>query len=373
MKKKSIAAGHICMDITPVFPDGTRQFQKIGELLQPGGIVNLSGLEVHTGGSVANTGLAMKKMGADVALVGKIGADAFGGMIRNILQKYDADGDLIVEEGETTSYTVVLAVPGIDRIFLHCPGANHTFDGSEISDHLLRDCALFHFGYPTLMKKLYENNGKHLTELFSRVSRAQIATSLDLTAVDPESEAGKADWKTILTETLPYVDFFVPSFEELCLMLDQPRYKTLQAEAGNGEVTEILSVEKDVIPLAEQCLKLGAKAILLKCGKQGMLLMTSGRMDETGGRLELDAGAWNHVCRFEKSYRVSRVCSGTGAGDSSIAAFLTSILEGAGPQTATENAAAAGALCCMSYDTVSSLLPLAQIREMIDRGWEKYE
>ncbi len=45
---------------------------------------------MHTGGAVANTGLAMKLLGADVSLMGKVGEDAFGDMILNILDGYDA-------------------------------------------------------------------------------------------------------------------------------------------------------------------------------------------------------------------------------------------------------------------------------------------
>ncbi|MFR6330184.1 MAG: hypothetical protein ACLUOI_15995 [Eisenbergiella sp.] len=60
------------------------------------------------------------------------------------------------------------------------------------------------------------------------------ATSLDMAAVDSESDAGKADWKEILRNTLPYVDFFVPSAEELCYMLDQERFALWQ-ERAKGE------------------------------------------------------------------------------------------------------------------------------------------
>ena len=35
MKKKAIAAGHICIDITPVFPESTRKVSDLGELLKP--------------------------------------------------------------------------------------------------------------------------------------------------------------------------------------------------------------------------------------------------------------------------------------------------------------------------------------------------
>ncbi len=371
MSKKAIVAGHICIDITPVFPESTRWVTDLGELLKPGKLIHTAAPDVHTGGAVANTGLAMKKLGADVRLMGKVGADAFGGLIRKILQEYNADGDLVVDERETTSYSVVLAVPGVDRIFLHCPGANDSFDGSEISGRALADTALFHFGYPTLMKKMYEDGGDHLSRMLRQIKEAGLATSLDLAAVDPDSDAGKADWKQILEKTLPYVDFFVPSFEELCYMLNRRRYQALMKETGYEEVTECLSVEEDLLPLAERCLALGAKAVLLKCGTPGLLLVTSERMNEVGGRLGLDAEAWNGFSHFEKSFRIERVLSGTGAGDTSIAAFLTSILEGATPQTAVENAAAAGALCCTAYDAISGLLPLPEIRKKIEHGWKK--
>ncbi|MBQ9644561.1 MAG: carbohydrate kinase family protein [Lachnospiraceae bacterium] len=78
-KHKIIAAGHICLDITPVFPAG-QSVRKPGELLVPGRLVRMEGADVHTGGSVANTGLALKLLGNDVTLMGKIGADAFGSL-----------------------------------------------------------------------------------------------------------------------------------------------------------------------------------------------------------------------------------------------------------------------------------------------------
>ncbi len=369
--KKAIVAGHICIDITPVFPESTAKVTDLGEILKPGKLINMDAPDVHTGGAVANTGLGMKKMGADVRLVGKIGHDAFGGMVKEILGKHDADGDLIGADGETTSYSVVIAAPGIDRIFLHCPGANDTFDGTEIPDSVIEDADLFHFGYPTLMRKMYEEDGEHLADMFRRMKEKGLATSLDMAAVDPASDAGAAGWEKILANVLPLVDFFVPSYEELCFMLDRPKYDSLIERAGNGDITALLSVEEDIRPLAGRCIELGAKAVLLKCGAPGLFLMTSDKMAEAGEKLDLKAEAWNGFCRFEKSFKIDKVLSGTGAGDTSIAAFLTSVLEGAAPAVAVENAAAAGALCCMAYDAISGLMPLDRIREKIDSGWEK--
>ena len=55
MEKKVIVAGHICLDITPVFPG--KKIRSLGEFLTPGKLLNVEAADVHTGGSVANTGL----------------------------------------------------------------------------------------------------------------------------------------------------------------------------------------------------------------------------------------------------------------------------------------------------------------------------
>lgn len=79
----------------------------------------------------------MKILGADVDLVAKIGADPFGDIISNALKKYGAEKGLVRSAADTTSYSVVLAPPGVDRIFLHHPGANDSFTNEDVSDELL--------------------------------------------------------------------------------------------------------------------------------------------------------------------------------------------------------------------------------------------
>ena len=76
MGKKAVVAGHICLDITPVFKNN--EITSIGEILQPGKLIEMGDASVSTGGCVANTGLAMKILGADVSLMGKVGKDDFG-------------------------------------------------------------------------------------------------------------------------------------------------------------------------------------------------------------------------------------------------------------------------------------------------------
>ena len=365
--KKVISAGHICLDITPVFRAG-KKYDRLSSLLIPGKLVQVGAADVHTGGSVANTGLALKLLGCDVALLGKVGDDAFGMMVRNILAKYGAGG-LLVDPESSTSYSVVLAVPGMDRVFLHNPGANDTFSGADIPDSILEGAALFHLGYPPLMRCLWENGGAELSLLFRRVKEKGIATSLDLASVDPHSPAGGADWEKILSNVLPWVDFFVPSFEELCWMLDRKRYDRL---ASNGpDMTEGLDMEAEALPLAEKLLSMGCRIVMVKCGTSGILLRTAGAEAVTGvgSRLELNADRWCGQLIFQPCFRADIVRSGTGAGDTSIAAFLAAVLSGRDPEACVALAAAEGACCVTAYDALSGLKPLDELEERIRRGW----
>ena len=253
----------------------------------------------------------------------------------------------------------------MDRIFLHNPGANDTFSATDIPEESLADAALFHFGYPTLMKRMYEADGAELKNLFMRVKSKGIATSLDLAAVDPQSEAGKADWLTILSGVLPYVDFFVPSFEELCYMLDRPCYDALAAKGG--DMTQQEGVLQKADDLARKCLDLGCAAVLIKCGLSGMVYRTGSRerIAKAGVRLELNADAWADRAGAQSCYRAETVRSATGAGDVSIAAYLTALMNGEKPEDCAKIAAAEGAASVSSYDALGGILPLDELKKRI--------
>lgn len=365
---KIISAGHICIDITPVFPPH-KPYGELGELLIPGKLIRMEAADVHTGGSVANTGLALKLLGNDVRLMGKVGCDAFGSMIQSILASYGAGG-LLTDPDSSTSYSVVLAVPGIDRVFLHNPGANDSFSNADIPEEALEDAALFHFGYPPLMKKMYDTGGEDLIAIFRRMKGRGIATSLDFAAIDPNSEAGHTDWRGILRGVLPYVDFFVPSFEELCFMLDRERYERLAARGG--DMTEGLDLTAEADSLAEELIQMGCKAVVIKCGKSGMIYRTAGReqIEQIGSRLTLDAEAWSDKAGHQPCFKADIVRSGTGAGDTSIAAFLTAMLQGRTPAECVRFASAEGACCVTAYDALSGLKTIPELEARLLSGWE---
>ncbi len=373
MKKKVIVAGHVCLDITPMFLD--KKVKNPSEILSPGKLIQMGGADVHTGGAVANTGLAMKVLGADVTLIGKVGKDTFGDMVINILKQHHTEQGMLISETESTSYSVVLAIPGIDRMFLHNPGANDTFHASDIPQEALENAALFHFGYPPLMKSMYENDGYELVSLMERVKKGGTATSLDMAALDATSEAGQTDWNKILKRVIPYVDFFVPSVEELCYMLDKERFARWQERAAGQDITEILDIEKDVKPLAKQCMEFGAKVLLIKCGTPGMYYCTAGKnaLKNVGINAQLDLNGWADQEGFERSYIPEKVVSGTGAGDTSIAAFLTAMIDGYTIEESMHMSAATGASCVEAYDALSGLKSFEELKKKIAAGWEKYK
>lgn len=370
-RKRIICAGHVCIDITPALPDfgGGR----IEEILMPGKLIQAGQASVSVGGCVSNTGLGLKVLGADVSLMGKIGKDDFGALVRKEFAGYGAGDSLICREQDATSYTIVIALPGIDRIFLHHPGANDTFCEQDIPWEQVKGAALFHFGYPPIMRRMYEKNGDELVRILSHARQEGCAVSLDLAAVDPNSEAGAQDWKRILTRVLPLVDFFCPSIEELCWMLDRDRLVSWEARANSGDVTAVLETDRDIRPLADECMALGCKVLLLKCGAAGMYLKTAGKetLEKIAPAVALDAGLWADQDFFEESYVPRQVLSGTGAGDTSIAAFLKAVTDGYDPRMTMHLAAATGASCVEAYDARSGLRSFEELKAKIASGWKK--
>lgn len=95
------------------------------------------------------------------------------------------------------------------------------------------------------------------------------------------------------------------------------------------------------------------------------------QMRMIGGRTGIDVMQWANRQGFEHAYVPEKVLSGTGAGDTSIAAFLTAMLEGDSPENCMHLAAAAGASCVAAYDALSGIRPLAELRAKIASGWKK--
>ena len=97
------------------------------------------------------------------------------------------------------------------------------------------------------------------------------------------------------------------------------------------------------------------------------------RLKQIGCTLGGGAALWAEKEGFETSYIPERVLSGTGAGDTSIAAFLMAVNNGEGLEDCLHMATAAGASCVTAYDALGGLMPYEKLKEKIEAGWEKRE
>jgi len=359
--RRVVVCGHLCLDIIPSFPSGDGR----GDWFRPGALYMVGAPVISTGGAVSNVGLSLNRLGVPVQLLAKIGHDPLG---RLIMEHIDAEGEglsdgILSLDGETSSYSAVINPPGVDRIFYHCPGANDTFSAEDVSEESLRGAALFHFGYPPIMRRIYRDGGKSLVEILKRARGAGALTSLDMSLPDPKSESGRVDWLSFLTLVLPFVDFYVPSIEESLFMLDRPRFDGFLAMGGGDAIIRGMGLD-DVAEVAGKALALGAGNVLMKFGHRGAYL-------RTGARPIPGLPGWESRELYSPVFAVDRVAGTTGSGDATIAGFLASVFHGLPPQDALSMAEAVGGCCVEAPDATSGIRGWEATRQRVSLGWKR--
>lgn len=366
---EAVVAGHICLDLTPRF-EKTRE-TSMAEIFVPGRLINMEEMFFSTGGPVSNTGIALHKLGIGVKLMGKIGNDHLSASVLQLLSEIDAEDCMTVVDGESTSYSVVIVPEGFDRIFLHNPGANNTFNADDIDYDTVARARLFHLGYPPLMRQMYENDGEELIRIFRRVKELGVTTSLDMSLPDENSASGRADWEGILRRLLPYVDIYIPSVEETMFMIDKPAYSKLKNAASGHDMLDNLDMNA-LHPLGQKLLGFGAAIVVIKCGVKGYYIVTAGedKLAQMGKALPGDIAGWAGRELIEESFHVEKVASANGAGDSSIAGFLSAYLRGMPAEDCIRTACCTGGQNVQVVDALSGIKDFDQTQQML-QSWDK--
>jgi sugar/nucleoside kinase (ribokinase family) len=366
--KSAVVAGHLCLDVLPDLSQVKHgQFMT---LFQPGQLIQVGPALFSTGGPVSNTGLALHKLGIRTRLIAKVGKDFFGEIVQSLVCQIDprlVDG--IVSDPESlTSYSVVINPPGMDRIFLHAPGANDTFRADDIDGHLVSKADLFHFGYPPIMRSMYQNGGIELVNVFRKAKDTGVTTSLDMAFPDPSSESGRANWNEILQKVLPYVDIFLPSIEEILFMLRRKAYEQFEA---NGAVLRMITQ-----PLLDEfsgsLLEMGAKIVGIKLGERGFYLRTAADLSGMGRAAPEDLVAWQNQQIWVPCFKVN-VVGTTGSGDATIAGFLSALLRNYSPAQAATMAVAVGACNVEAVDAISGIQSWDETLKRVNAGWNQLE
>ena len=351
-----VVAGHVSFDLFPALNGPVA--------LEPGGLVVAGPMRLSTGGVVTNTGLALHRLGVDVRLIGRVGADLFGRAVLDALRERHPDlaAHVVVCDGEATSYTVVFNPPGVDRSFVACAGANATFTTADVPDRLVAGARAFHFGYPPMMPLMYADGGAQLAELFARVRAGGSATSLDMCGVDPGSDAGAVDWEEVLAATLPHVDLFAPTLDELLFMLERS-----WREDGVLDRARLAR-------LSGRLIEMGASVAVIKLGDRGLYLRASpdlGRIEELARRVPIDARSWLAAELYAPCFEPDALAGTTGSGDATIAGLLAALLRGADPLAAATAACAVGACSVEGLDPTSAIPLWDEVAARIRSGWRR--
>ncbi|MEM9955399.1 MAG: carbohydrate kinase family protein [Chloroflexota bacterium] len=356
-----VVSGHLCADLLPETSN-----LALSALSSPGKLFEVDALEIATGGSVSNTGLALHKLGIKVGMMTTVGDDLLGRVIIAKLKDRDPTlGDMIaIREDEASSYSIILSPQNTDRIILHCTGNNQHFGKSDIDFDVVKQAKIFHLGYPPLLPQLYADGGQEMMEIYQQIYDYGVLTSLDMAHPDPNGSSGKVNWKQVLEETLPYVDIFLPSIEEIVFMFRQSDY-----DNWNGNIVQNVS-QNYLRHLADELLSMGSIIVGFKLGELGFYLRTSDnnqkliRLKNIGQSID----SWHNLDLWHPAYDVD-VVGTTGAGDSAYGGFLAALLNGLDAHEALDVTCAVGACNVEAHDAISGVLDWDATLERVRANW----
>ncbi|MFI4911905.1 MAG: carbohydrate kinase family protein [Sedimentisphaeraceae bacterium JB056] len=343
---KIAVMGHICLDLYP-------SIKNIADIdFVPGKLSEIGPCSCSPGGAVGNTGLVLEKLGIPVKLLAKIGDDSLGETLSSFFTNLppDAQKHIVAVEGNT-AYSIVINPEGHDRMFLAYRGVNDQICYNDLTDDFIEDTAILHFGYPPLCKTIAENNGNELKKIFRYVQDKGIITSLDMSLPSPGSSSEKINWLNFLKNVMPQTDIFLPSIDELLFMF----------KAKYSNITEALDT------YSKQLLDWGAAVIVIKLGSDGFYVRTttsSSRINCLKYLLSENVDNWRNKKFSVPCYKV-KVKGTTGAGDATIAGFLSGMLNGFTIEKTAQIATGVGALCVTQHDATSGITPLEDIIEKV--------
>lgn len=292
-----IVADHVC---TP-----------ISHLPAAGELVMADQLLLTIGGCAANAAVDLAKMGVSAAVVGRVGDDAFGRIVTEMLGSHGLDTSTLQKTvGAATSQTLIVNVAGEDRRFIHSFGANALFRATDIPLERLRQCRVLYLGGYLLMPNMTH---EELIPVFKAAREAGVKTVLDVAIPRP------GDYLPRLEPLLPHVDVFLP----------------------NNHEGQIITGETDPLRQAETFRRLGARTVVITCGAQGAI-----HVDD---QKRLHAGV----------YSVPFI-DGSGGGDAFDAGYICGMLDGLEVKGRLRLASALGASCVRAIGTTPGVFTRAE-------------
>jgi fructokinase len=247
-------------------------------------LAEVSAFRPKPGGAPANVAVAATRLGFDAGFVGKVGDDAFGHHLADVLRQNDVDVSGMRYDQEARTGLAFLAMPDVntyDILFYRNPGADMRLRPDELDALLLRSTKAFHFGSLSLIQE----PSRSATLEAARIARESGA----LISFDVNYRADL--W----------------SREEACarVMATIPQVDLLKI---NEIEVEILGGRDDLPGVSRQLLAMGPELVVVTLGPDGSYFHCA------------DGGA------FMEPFRVDTV-DATGCGDAFVAGLLTRLVQ----------------------------------------------
>jgi len=273
----------------------------VAHLPAAGGLVTTDNMILTTGGGASNAAVDLRKMNVSVAVAASVGDDAFGRIVREMLEANSIDTTALKVSRRPTSQTMIVNVAGQDRRFIHLVGAYADFTAADIPLDLVRRCKVLYLGYFLIMPNL---RAEELIPVFEAGRKAGAKIVVDV------ATPGKQDYVSRLEKLLPHVDVFLPNQDE----------------------AELILGERDPRKQATAFRKMGAKTVVITMGGEGSVLVND--------RSRLSAGTYP-----------TELVDGSGGGDAFAAGFIYGLLKGMDEEDCLRVASALGASCVRAIGT----------------------
>ena len=179
--------------------------------------------EANPGGAPCNVLAMLEKLGKRTAFIGKVGADQFGRQLRGVIEEIGIDSRYLLEDPQIpTTLAFVHTLPDGDRefSFYRKPGADMMLTAEEISEDMVNDTGIFHFG---TLSMTHEGIRKATLKALEYAKKAGAVISLDPNLREPLWDS-PASAKERMMEALSYCDILKISDNEIQFLSGEEDY-----------------------------------------------------------------------------------------------------------------------------------------------------
>lgn len=292
----------------------------VDDIPEKGKLSAIDSLSLHSGGCAASISIDLAKIGLDVAMIGKVGQDGFGDFMSNAVSRNGVNTEgLVVKNGINTSASVVLVSSNGERTFLHCIGSNADFVYEDVNFDIIKNSKILVVAGTNLMPNF---DGEPCSRVLKKAQEMGVYTVLD-TAWDTTGR-----WMEIVEPCLPYLDLFIPSYDE----------------------AKLIAQKDEPEDIADVFLSKGVKLAVIKLGKDGCFIK-----DSKGEKYTIP------------TYIDIKAVDATGAGDSFVAGFVTGIAQGWDLQKCGKFANAVGTHCVMEVGATTGIKSMKEILDFMGK------